>query len=243
MVGVLPVPSGLRPDLVEDLPDRELVELARQHDRRIVEPGGIELPRACTARYARSPESRRIPTGRWPSAQPLEHVDGVGDPGLQRVDRVDQEQAVVGVGVRVGLERSELALAECDEQLDHRMGMGSRRWDAEAVPDGRVDVETAPPISAAREAASAPSPGARRMPNSSTGRPSAASTIRDALVAMSVGKLSRFNSGVSMSCAATSGPSTTVIGVFGCTTLPSGTADRRRPPKSTSANHAEKSSA
>ena len=82
---------------------------------------------------------------------------------------------------------------------------------------------------AAREAASAPSAAARRIPNSSTGRPWDASTIRAALVATRVAKLSWLSSGVSSSWAAARGPSTTVIGVFGWTTRPSATASRRRP--------------
>ena len=80
------------------------------------------------------------------------------------------------------------------------------------------------------------------MPNSSTGRPWAASATRAALVAMSVEKLSWLSSGVSSSWAAASGPSTTVIGVFGWTTRPSGTALRASPSKPAEANQVQKSS-
>ena len=51
-------------------------------------------------------------------------------------------------------------------------------------------------------------------------------------MAISVAKLSRFSSGVSISWAAAKSPSTTEIGVFGWTTRPSGTASRRSPEKS-----------
>ena len=105
-----------------------------------------------------------------------------------------------------------------------------------------LDVEAAPPTIAARDAASAPSAAARRIPNSRTGRPCDASTTRADLVAMSVAKLSWLSSGVSSSWAAASGPSTTVIGVLGWTTRPSGTASMRSPPKSAPANHAQKAS-
>ena len=101
------------------------------------------------------------------------------------------------------------------------------------------DVDAAPPTIAARDAASAPSAAARRIPNSSTGRPRAASTTRAALVAISVAKLSWLSSGVSSSWAAASGPSTTVIGVFGWTTRPSATASRRSPAKSSEPNQAQ----
>ena len=176
------------------------------------------------------------------TAQPLERGDGVGHPAAERVDRVDEQQGVVGVHVGVGLEGGALSFAEGDEQLDHRVGVRSGRREPEGVGDGAFDVDAAPPTIDARDAASAPSAAARRMPNSSTGRPCAASTIRAALVAMSVEKLSWLSNGVSSSWAGASGPSTTVIGVFGWTTRPSGTASMRSPPKSTSANHSQKAS-
>ena len=58
---------------------------------------------------------------------------------------------------------------------------------------------------------------------------------------MSVAKLSWLRSGVSSSWAAASGPSTTVIGVFGWTTRPSGTALTARPSKPAEANQVQKS--
>ncbi len=61
------------------------------------------------------------------------------------------------------------------------------------------DVDAAPPMIAARDAVSAPAAAARRMPNSSTGRPRDASTTRAALVAMRVAKLSWLSNGVSSS--------------------------------------------
>ena len=81
---------------------------------------------------------------------------------------------------------------------------------------GRCSTSTSlPPTSAARDAASAPSAAARRMPNSSTGRPRDASTTRAALVATSVAKLSWLSRRVSISCAAASGPSTAVMACSG----------------------------
>ena len=151
------------------------------------------------------------------AAQPLERGDGVGDPAAERVDRVDEQQRVVGIHVGVGVERGLLAFAEGEEQLDHRVGVGACRRQPELVGDGGVRrrhgaADDRRPRTRRRRLAAA----ARRMPNSSTGRPRAASTTRAALVAISVAKLSWLSSGVSSSWAAASGPSTTVIGVFGC---------------------------
>jgi hypothetical protein len=55
------------------------------------------------------------------------------------------------------------------------------RWEIPTFED-----DTAPPMSAERVAVFPPNPGARRSPNSMTDPPAAASTTRDALVAMSV---------------------------------------------------------
>ena len=94
---------------------------------------------ASTARKARSPESSRIPTGAWPRApQPLERGDRVRHAAAQRVDGVDEQQRVVGVHVGVGVERGVLALAEGDEQLHHRVGVGAGRGQPELVADGAV---------------------------------------------------------------------------------------------------------
>ncbi len=71
----------------------------------------------------------------------------------------------------------------------------------------------APPMMAARDAGLAFC--ARRMPNSSTAPPWAASATRDAFVAMSVGKLRWWSNPVSRSWATSNGACTTVIGVLG----------------------------
>ena len=63
-----------------------------------------------------------------------------------------------------------------------------------SMPAATVAVATQPPMYAARAASSpASGPCARRKPKSTTGRPAAASTIRAALVAISVSKLTTFS--------------------------------------------------
>ena len=170
-----------------------------------------------------------MPTGSCPrAAQALERGDGVRHPAAHGVDGVDEQQGVVGIDVGVGVERRPLALPEGDEQLDHRVGVGPGRRPPELVGDGAVGRRRGATDDAPRATPHRPPP--RRRGASRTrapGRPCAASTTRAALVAMSVAKLSWLSSGVSSTWAAASGPSTTVIGVLGCTTRPSGTASMR----------------
>ncbi|GBE23662.1 hypothetical protein BMS3Bbin01_03047 [bacterium BMS3Bbin01] len=74
------------------------------------------------------------------SAQFLEHGDGVGNAALDRVDRVDEEKAVVGKDLRVGSEGIDLASSFCQEQLDQRMRVRPLRRNTEHRR--RADVRT-----------------------------------------------------------------------------------------------------
>jgi hypothetical protein len=94
-----------------------------------------------------------------------------------------------------------------------------------SLPASTLLVASHPPTYAARLADSPPStPCARRRPNSSTGSPRVAWQTRAALVAISVWKLTRFSSGVSMIWACRIGPVTRTSGSCGNTAVPSGTA-------------------
>ncbi len=74
-----------------------------------------------------------MPTGSWPARRSRSNVAmALGIPLLERVDGVDEQQGVVGIDVGVGVERGLLALAEGEEQLDHRVGVGAGRRAARA---------------------------------------------------------------------------------------------------------------
>ena len=62
----------------------------------------------------------------------------LGMPLAEGVDGVDQQQRVVGVQVGVRVEGGILAVAEGDEQLHHRVGVGASRRQAELVGDRAV---------------------------------------------------------------------------------------------------------
>ena len=83
-------------------------------------------------------------------------------------------------------------------------------------------------------------PCARRPPNSTTGRPSAAITARAAFDAISVANEIWFSANVSTICASGSGPITCKSGAGGNTAVPSATArisPVNRNPRSRSMNH------
>ena len=162
------------------------------------------------------------------AAQALERGDGVRHAAAERVDRVHEQHRVVRVHVGVGVEGSlphrrrgrgtaEPSSGRACRPARRRARRQRLRWTS--TPRRRRSPPATP--------RSAPSAAARRMPNSSTGRRRDASTTRAAFVAISVEKLSWLSSGVSSSWAAANEPSTTVIGVFGWTTRPSGTASMR----------------
>ena len=92
-------------------------------------------------------------------------------------------------------------------------------------PASTFDVDSQPAMNAAR-AASRPASGpwARREPNSTTGRPAAASTIRAARLATEVWKARLASRAVSTNCASGSGAVTRSSGSGGNTGVPSGTA-------------------
>ena len=86
-------------------------------------------------------------------------------------------------------------------------------------------VPTAPAMYAARAPSTAPSyPWARREPNSITGRPLAARTMRLVFVQMRLWWLKVTSSSVSISCASMAGPSTVTMGSLGKMGVPSSTA-------------------
>ncbi len=101
--------SGLDVDLGEDLPDRELVELARQHDGGPIEPGGVEQEGCLHAQVGEitgvEAHADRLEAG---IPQFAEHRDRVGHAGAQRVDRVHEQDALVGIGPCEGPERDDL---------------------------------------------------------------------------------------------------------------------------------------
>ena len=45
------------------------------------------------------------------SAQFLEDLNGIGYAALERIDRIHQQQAVVGINIRIGTEGADFAVA------------------------------------------------------------------------------------------------------------------------------------
>ena len=101
-VGIDVVSRRLVDDLRPDLEDGQLVELARQDDRRVVEPGGVEHRRRPDRQVRQvtgveTDADRAMPGG----TQLLEHLDRVGDTRLEGVDGVHQQQTLVGIDLGV----------------------------------------------------------------------------------------------------------------------------------------------
>jgi hypothetical protein len=92
-----------------------------------------------------------------------------------------------------------------------------------SIPARTLLVASKPPMYAYFDADTPPSgPCALRSPNSmSDFSGPTARRMRMALVAMRLGKLTRFSSVVSNSCPTASGPSTRISGILGNTTVPS----------------------
>ena len=144
-----PGAAGLGGDLRRDLPDRQLVELARQHDRpcRGSRPRRARGPPARRGRRGRRSRGGCRPARARPRRRRSNVAMALGMPLLEGVDGVDEQQGVVGVDVGVGVERGLLALAEGEEQLDHRVGVRAGRRAARArrptalfdVDDGAAD--------------------------------------------------------------------------------------------------------
>ena len=183
---------------VEDLPglDAQVGEVARSR-------GGCR-PSSCPRSRSRRADLDRV-------AHALERVVGV-----------DEEDAVVGLGPRLGLEGLELGVEGHDPAVGVRArAPGCRRAGRRARwrsprsrrrrPRGRRE---RPPSM----------PWARRRPKSITASPRAARQTRAALVAIRVWKLTMLSSAVSTSCAWRIGPRTRTSGSWGKTTVPSGTA-------------------
>ena len=85
-----------------------------------------------------------MPTGSCPAAlQLIEHRDRIGDTGVDRVDRIDQQGAVVRIQLGVGTKRLQFAATKSHEHLHHRVGVCSLRVDAENVRQTHVGREIA----------------------------------------------------------------------------------------------------
>ena len=127
----------------------------------------------------------------------------------------------MGVRLAIRLERLILGI----EHLDPGMGHGAAGVDAEQLighSAGRT--VTAADIGGSGPRMAPSAPWARREPNSSTVRPSAARTTRLALVAMRLWWLMASSRNVSISCAWMAGARTVSSGSLGNTGVPSGTA-------------------
>ena len=80
-----------------------------------------------------------MPTGWCPlRLQFFKDANGVGDAALQRVDRIDQQQAVVGIQFGVSAERAQFALAQRHENLHHAVGVRALGRIAQRVRDADV---------------------------------------------------------------------------------------------------------
>jgi hypothetical protein len=94
-------------------------------------------------RCARSPESRRIPTGSCLASQLFKDANGVGDAALQRVDCIDEQQAIVGYSRRKR-ETRQFALAQRHENLHQAVRVRALGWITQRVRDADVRREVGP---------------------------------------------------------------------------------------------------
>ena len=215
-------PWSLR--LVDDV----LVELVGGEDRAC---SGTRPRRACGAprceSQARSPESSRMPGAgrRRARAGPCPTSTAWRTP-VERVVGVDEQDAVVGhrlgVGARTPPARRRRASPSCGRGCPApgcRTACRPARWRSRRTRRGRPRGRP---------------PGRRRCPGRAAGRtpppgrPRAASTMRAALVAMRVWKLTMVRSGVSSSMQGTIGPRTRISGSPGRPPCP---RERRRRPR------------
>ncbi len=129
-------------DLGDDLPDGQLVQVAGEDDGGVGKPGLVQQAGRLNAEVGQvagvEADAHRFVTT---PPQLLEHGHRVGDPALEGVDGVDQQQALVGVQLGVGAEGSQLALAGGHEDLDHAVGMCALRGDVQHVGDADVGGE------------------------------------------------------------------------------------------------------
>ena len=125
------VARGLGRDLRYDLPDDQFIEVTGEHDAGVGEAGVVEHARSANAQVGKVAGVQANADGLVPFAsQFLEDADGVRHAALERVDGVDEQQAVVGIDVGVGAEGAEFAHAQGHEELHHAVGVGSLRLEA-----------------------------------------------------------------------------------------------------------------
>ena len=85
-------------DLSDDLHDDELVQLIRQHDLCLRKAGGVEHPRRLDAEMREVARIEANANRLMPfAAQFFKDANGVGEAAFQCVDRIDEQQAIVGI--------------------------------------------------------------------------------------------------------------------------------------------------
>ena len=86
-----------------------------------------------------------MPIGLMPfPLQFFKDANGVGDAALQRIDRIDQQQAIVGIQLGVSAKRAEFALAQRHENLHHAVRVRAFGRITQRVRDADVRREVGP---------------------------------------------------------------------------------------------------